>query len=160
MLKRARQWIGCRRDDLMVAIAKHFLGKVDRMFNTHLWIQASMLGWAALIFFMSFWAASASLFAFPEAVWFATCMLSPAPILGWSLLVSGWLQGSAEVADQRDTLNQIAVHYGLVQRNHYIRAEAWLLNTYLAPAQRIEQAARKLECSTRGATSSTQARRL
>lgn len=160
MFKRARQWIECRRDDLMVLIAKHCLGKVDRMFHGHLWMQVSMLGFAGVIFCLSFWAASTSLFAFPEWVWMITSALSPLPILAWSLLVSNWLQGSAEVADQRDTLNQITSNYGLVQRHHYNQAEAWLINNYLAPAKRIEQAARQLECSTQGAPSSGQARRL
>ena len=160
MFKISLQWIRCRRDAVMVSIAKYFLSKVDRFFNTYWCAAVLMLIMFGPIFWVGLMGASPSLFGFPGWVGVAIAMLAPLSMGFLMCIAQNWIQGSEEISNQRAMFNQVMSHYGLAQRSHYIRAEAWLINAYLAPGKRIEQAARQLECSTQSATSSGQARRL
>ena len=167
MLSKPFQHLVCLRDRAMVAIAQYLLAKIDRVFVLYNRVFVCMalitvaLACLGLMGAPSMATSHTSIFGLPTKLHLGIALLSPLPATLWLFFAQPWmLQGSRETDDQRETLNQIAAHYGLVQRNHYKRAEAWLINNYLAPAQRIEQAARQLECSTKPAVFQHPPRRL
>jgi hypothetical protein len=149
----------CLRDRFMVKVAQHMLAKIDRLFNLYWW-GVLVFGVVGAAFFCFGFMGAASYFGYGSQIWFIVSVSAPLSVAAWMLTVSPWLQGSENIAAQRPELNQVVAEYGVMPRNHYTRAEAWLVSTYLAPAQRIEQAARQLEYATSSATSQATARRL